>query len=63
MATDWGPYAEHMLTVMASCTRFENLAVSGGYSPRPEWRAVTRYENRGRKLGHEVHDLIFRKRG
>jgi len=61
MATDWNPYAEHMLTVMASCSRFENLSDSGDYCPRPPWRAVTRYEHRGRKLGHPVHDLIFRK--
>jgi len=63
MATDWSPYAEHILTVMASCSRFENLSASGDYCPRPAWRAVTRYENRGRKLGHEGHDMIFRKRG
>jgi tRNA (guanine-N7-)-methyltransferase len=49
--------------VMASCYSFENLSVSGDFCPRPAWRAVTRYENRGRKLGHEVYDLIFRKRG
>ena len=63
MATDWSPYAEHMLAVMASCNRFENLSVSGDFCPRPAWRTVTRYESRGRKLGHEVYDLIFRKRG
>jgi tRNA (guanine-N7-)-methyltransferase len=63
VATDWSPYAEHILEVMASCSRFENLSVSGDSCPRPPWRVVTRYENRGIKLGHPVHDLIFRKRG
>jgi tRNA (guanine-N7-)-methyltransferase len=62
MATDWAPYAEHMLSVLASSDEFENLSTSGEYCPRPNWRAGTRYESRGRKLGHQVHDLIFRRR-
>jgi tRNA (guanine-N7-)-methyltransferase len=62
MATDWTPYAEHMLSVLASSNEFENLSASGDYCPRPAWRAGTRYESRGRKLGHQVHDLIFRRR-
>ncbi len=63
VATDWTDYAEHVLTVMASCSQFENVSEMGDYSPRPASRVVTRYENRGRKLGHQVYDLIFRKRG
>lgn len=63
LATDWSPYAEWMLEVMASCNALENLAVEGDYCPRPAWRHLTKYEARGQKLGHSVHDLIYRRRG
>lgn len=62
MASDWAPYAGYMLRVMEACAIFENCAPSGGFCPRPAWRALTKYEMRGRQLGHRVHDLIFRKK-
>lgn len=62
MATDWSPYAEWMLEVVASCNAFENLSVEGDYCPRPAWRHLTKYETRGQKLGHSVHDLIYLRR-
>lgn len=62
MATDWEPYARHMLEVMAAAEAFENLSATGDFCPRPDWRPLTRYETRGQKLGHTVHDLIFRRR-
>ncbi|MDH3787498.1 MAG: tRNA (guanosine(46)-N7)-methyltransferase TrmB [Xanthomonadales bacterium] len=62
LATDWAPYAEHMLDVMQCSPAFENLAVAGGRVPRPEWRPQTKYEKRGERLGHEVYDLVFRRR-
>ncbi|MDH3925648.1 MAG: tRNA (guanosine(46)-N7)-methyltransferase TrmB, partial [Xanthomonadales bacterium] len=37
-------------------------AVAGGSVPRPEWRPQTKYEKRGERLGHEVYDLVFRRR-
>jgi len=61
LATDWHPYAEHMLEVMKLSSEFENLSVSGGYCPKPDWRPATKYEQRGRRLGHEVFDLVFRR--
>ena len=61
LATDWQPYAVHMLEVMKLSPEFENLSVSGGYCPKPDWRPVTKYEQRGRRLGHEVFDLVFRR--
>ena len=61
MATDWLPYAEHMLDVMRPLEQFENLSPDGGYCPRPEWRPRTKYEQRGERLGHPVKDLIFRR--
>ena len=63
MATDWEPYAEHILEAMRDCPAFENLARQGETCPRPEWRPETKYERRGERLGHGVYDLIFRRAG
>lgn len=62
LATDWQPYAEQMLEVLASAPQLENLATDGGFVPRPEERIPTRFERRGERLGHQVWDLAFRKR-
>ncbi|WP_154652080.1 tRNA (guanosine(46)-N7)-methyltransferase TrmB [Noviherbaspirillum massiliense] len=59
-ATDWQDYAEQMLEVLGAEPALENTAE--GYAPRPEYRPVTKFENRGLKLGHGVWDLVFRKR-
>jgi tRNA (guanine-N7-)-methyltransferase len=61
MATDWQPYAEHMLQVMEAATEFCNAAGAGRYSPRPAYRPVTRFEQRGQRLGHGVWDLLYRR--
>lgn len=63
MATDWQPYAEHMLEVMAVAEGYENTAPDNAYCPRPDFRPLTKFENRGEKLGHGVWDLIFKKIG
>ena len=62
LATDWAPYAEHMLEVMQGCGEFENLSLVGTYCEKPDWRPPTKYEKRGERLGHEVADLVFRRR-
>lgn len=62
LATDWEPYAEHMLEVMQAAPEFENLSAEGAYCPKPEWRPPTKYERRGERLGHRVTDLIYRRR-
>jgi len=62
LATDWAPYAEHMLEVMRAATCFENLSVAGDTCQRPAWRPRTKYEQRGERLGHPVSDLLFRFR-
>jgi tRNA (guanine-N7-)-methyltransferase len=62
LATDWMPYAEHMLEVMRASRAFENLAPGGGHCARPSWRPRTKYERRGERLGHPVSDLVFRRR-
>jgi len=54
MATDWEPYAEWMLEVMAGATHF-----SGTVTPRPDTRPHTRFEQRGLRLGHMVTDMVF----
>jgi len=59
-ATDWQEYAEQMLEVLGAEPTLENTA--DGYAPRPDYRPVTKFENRGLKLGHGVWDLVFRKR-
>jgi tRNA (guanine-N7-)-methyltransferase len=59
-ATDWQPYAEQMLQVLGAEPTLANTA--DGYAPRPDWRPLTKFENRGIKLGHGVWDLVFTKR-
>jgi tRNA (guanine-N7-)-methyltransferase len=56
-ATDWQPYAEQMLEVLGAEPALRNTA--GGYAPRPDYRPLTKFENRGLKLGHGVWDLVF----
>lgn len=62
MATDWQAYAEHMLEVMNDAPFFTNTLVAGGYSERPSYRPLTKFEKRGEKLGHGVWDLLFQAR-
>ena len=61
LATDWQPYAEHILEVMQSSPDFVNLSAAGDYCERPEWRPSTKYEERGERLGHEVRDLLYQR--
>jgi len=61
LATDWQPYAEHMLEVMDSNPDFTNLSDNGDYCERPHWRPYTKYEQRGERLGHVVRDLLYRR--
>jgi tRNA (guanine-N7-)-methyltransferase len=59
-ATDWQDYAEQMLEVLSAEPTLKNTA--NGYAPRPDYRPVTKFENRGLRLGHGVWDLVFEKR-
>ncbi len=63
MATDWQPYAEHMLATAGGSRELENESATGDYVDRPESRPLTRFERRGQRLGHGVWDLAFRKLG
>ena len=60
-ATDWQPYAEQMLEVLAAEPALVNTAA--GFAPRPAWRPMTKFEARGLGLGHGVWDLLFRHAG
>ena len=63
LATDGAEYATHMLATLDAEPTLENLAGPGGFVERPAERALTRFETRGRKLGHDVFDLIYRRVG
>jgi tRNA (guanine-N7-)-methyltransferase len=58
-ATDWEEYAQQMLDVLGAEPSLANTAA--GYAERPDYRPLTKFENRGLKLGHGVWDLVFRK--
>ena len=60
-ATDWEPYAQQMLEVLSAEPLLENSAAQG-YAEKPAYRPLTKFENRGLKLGHGVWDLVFRRR-
>ncbi len=59
-ATDWQPYAEQMLAVLGAEPLLANTA--DGYAPKPGDRPLTKFENRGLRLGHRVWDLVFVRR-
>ena len=63
LATDWQEYAEQMMEVLSAEPALTNTGnLPGGYAERPSYRPVTKFENRGIKLGHGVWDLVFRKK-
>jgi tRNA (guanine-N7-)-methyltransferase len=59
-ATDWEPYAQQMLEVLGAEPLLENTARD--FAPKPFYRPLTKFENRGLKLGHGVWDVVFRRR-
>lgn len=62
MATDWENYAEHMLAVLQQYQALHNTSDTHDYIPRPDFRPLTKFEQRGHRLGHGVWDLYFRKK-
>ena len=59
LATDWQDYAEQMLAVLAAEPQLQNTVAD--YAPRPDTRPLTKFEQRGLRLGHGVWDLLFRR--
>ena len=65
-ATDWQPYAEQILEVLTAEPKLKNRAYAehpelAGYAPKPHYRPLTKFENRGIKLGHGVWDVVFER--
>ncbi len=61
-ATDWQAYAEQILEVLSQEPLLRNTATAAdGYAPKPDYRPLTKFENRGLKLGHGVWDVVFRR--
>ena len=60
VATDWQDYAEQVLAVLSAEPLLENTAAD--YAPRPDYRPLTKFEQRGLRLGHGVWDLVFRRK-
>lgn len=58
-ATDWQEYAEWMLATLSAQPMLHNTA--SGYAARPAYRPLTKFEQRGLRLGHGVWDLVFRR--
>jgi tRNA (guanine-N7-)-methyltransferase len=67
-ATDWQHYAEQILQVLSDEPTLTNTAPANpatgadGYAPKPAYRPLTKFENRGIKLGHGVWDIVFKKK-
>lgn len=59
VATDWQEYAEWVLEVLRAEPQLQNSAAD--YAEKPAYRPLTKFENRGLKLGHGVWDLVFKK--
>ena len=59
VATDWQDYAEQVLAVLGAEPLLENTATD--YAPRPAYRPLTKFEQRGLRLGHGVWDMVFRR--
>jgi tRNA (guanine-N7-)-methyltransferase len=60
LATDWQDYAEQILAVLSAEPMLQNTVRD--FAPRPHTRPLTKFEQRGIRLGHGVWDLVFRRR-
>jgi tRNA (guanine-N7-)-methyltransferase len=59
VATDWQEYAEWVLKVLSAEPQLQNTAAT--YAEKPSYRPLTKFENRGIKLGHGVWDMVFKR--
>jgi tRNA (guanine-N7-)-methyltransferase len=60
VATDWQEYAEWALEILKAEPMLENTAAE--YADKPDYRPLTKFENRGIKLGHGVWDILFKRK-
>jgi tRNA (guanine-N7-)-methyltransferase len=57
--TDWEEYAAAALDTLSSCQGLRNAHES--FSPRREWRPLTKFELRANKDGRMIRELYFMK--
>lgn len=62
LATDWESYAEEMLAACTAEPGLRNTAPDSGFAARPQWRPVTKFEQRARDEGRAVRDLFLTRR-
>jgi tRNA (guanine-N7-)-methyltransferase len=60
LATDWEDYALYMLKVLEASKDFVNAA--SAFAPHPYYRPLTKFEQQGLSLGHNIWDLLFQRR-
>mgnify|MGYP003327284521 FL=1 len=60
-ATDWEHYAFWILEIMEASEGYGNVLGQGQFSPRPDYRPLTKFEVRGQGLGHGVWDLLYQR--
>lgn len=60
-ATDWEHYALWMLEIIEASEGYSNVVGQGQFSPRPDYRPLTKFEMRGHDLGHGVWDLLYQR--
>ncbi len=61
LATDWENYAEHMRAVLGANLNFETCSDAECAIAHAAYRSITKFEARGRSLGHDVWDLVYRR--
>ena len=61
LATDWEDYACHMVDVVSGVSGLINITGPGRFAERPDYRPLTKFEQRGQRLGHKVWDLLLEK--
>ncbi|GAB6068463.1 tRNA (guanosine(46)-N7)-methyltransferase TrmB [Methylothermus subterraneus] len=57
VATDWPDYAHHIQCILSQYPALQAIDPQALIPPRP----LTKYEQRGRRLGHPIQDLAYRK--
>ena len=60
-ATDWKDYAEHMVSVLSRTPGLVEVSGLDEFKAMMASRGQTRYEQRGRKLGNQIWDLVFQR--
>ncbi len=62
IATDCEDYAHCILELLSAAPEWVNTVPEHGFTPRPAYRPPTKFEQRGRRLGHDVWDIVFARR-